>query len=191
MNRLTKLTCGTVLLVCTSTMLAQHPGGGGARRGSSKSSSSEDLRDFKRTMALQAAPEQVRQFKEGATNAQAAKKAAQDLLQLSANASDHNFSHSAEALSSAVEAAQTSNEKFLQTFTRAQKSGLKDLMKNLGKATSEISKQSKALGPAAAQSDAKQIASLVGKLDAALSDFEARRSAIADEMGIQGETTSQ
>src|ERR1039457_1541353 len=124
MNRLTKLTCGTVLLICTSTMLAQHPG---ARRGSSKSSSSEDLRDFKRAMALQASPEQARQFKQGATNTQAAKKAAQDLLQLSANASDHNFSPSAEALSSAVEAAQTVNEKFLQTFTGAQKSGLKDL----------------------------------------------------------------
>lgn len=191
MNRLTGLICGTVLLICSSAMLAQHQGSqGGAGRGSGKSNS-DDLRDFKRAVALQAFPDQVSQFKQLATSTQTARKATQELLQLSANASNHDFSHSAEAVSSAVEQAQTDDEKFLRTFSKVQKSELKNLTKKLEKAKSEMSKESKALNPAAGNSDAKQIAGAAEKLDKALGDFATAQDAIASEMGIQQETRSQ
>src|SRR5271165_4713624 len=103
MNRSTGLICGILLVVCTSTVLAQHQGSqGGTGHGSGRTSNSDDLRDFKRAMALQASPDQVSQFKQLATSTHAAKKATQELLQLSANSSNHDFSHSAGTLPSAV-----------------------------------------------------------------------------------------
>jgi predicted trehalose synthase len=189
MNRLTGLICGIALLVCTSTALAQHQGQqGGAGRSSGKSNS-DDLRDFKRALALQAYPDQASQFKQLATSTQAARKATQELLQLSANANNHDFAHSTEAVSSAVEEAQADNDKFVSTFTKVQKSELKNLTKKLEKAKSEMSKESKALGPAA--SDAKQIAGVAERLDKALSDFATALDGFASEMGIQKDVPPQ
>jgi hypothetical protein len=192
MNRSKGLICGVVLLVCTSTVVAQHRGSqGAAGPGSGKSSNSDDLHDFKRAVALQASPDQVSQFKQLATSTQAAKKATQELLQLSAKAGNPELSHSAEDLPSAVEDVQADNEKFLRSFTKVQKSELKKITKKLEKANSELSKESKALGPAASNPDGKQIASVAEKLDKALDDFATAQDALASEMGIPQETTSQ
>ena len=173
-------------------MRAQHQGSqGGVGRGSGKTSNSDDLHDFKRAVALQASPDQVSQFKELVTSTQAAKKATQELLQLSAKAATPDLFHSADNVPSAVEDVQADNEKFLRTFTKVQQSELKKITKKLEKANSEMSKESKALGPAASKSDGKQIASLAEKLDKALSDFASAQDALANEMGIPQETTSQ
>jgi len=195
MNRLTWLICCIVLLIDPSISPAQHRGGQGANaggQGSSRASSSDDLNDFKRAMAVQASPDQVSRFKQSATSTQAAKKAAQDLLQLASNTGKPNLSQTTDALSSAVDEAQTDSQRFLRTFSDAQKSGLKDLTKKLGKANSEITRQNKALGHIAGTSapDAGQIASVAEKLDKALGDFATTQSAIGTEMGIQSESAS-
>ena len=74
---------------------------------------------------------------------------------------------------------------------KVQKSELKNLTKKLEKAKSEMSKESKALKPAAANSDAKQIASVAERLDKALSDFATAQDGFASEMGIQKDAPSQ
>jgi valyl-tRNA synthetase len=191
MNRLTGLICGIGLLMCTSTALAQHQGQQGGPGHSPSKGNSDDLRDFKRALALQAYPDQANQFKQLATSTQAARKATQELLQLSANANNHDFAHSAEAVSSAVEQAQADNDKFVSTFTKVQKSELKNLTKKLEKAKSEVSKESKALNPAAANSDARQIAGVAERLDKALGDFATVQDGFASEMGIQKDAPPQ
>lgn len=90
-------------------------------------------------------------------------------------------------LSSAIEDAQSNNERFLSTFSPVQKSALKKITKNLSKANSEITKLDKTLS----RSDAKQLHESVEKIDQQLAEFETNQSALAKEMGIQSEAESQ
>ena len=194
-NRLTWLVCGIVLLLNPPALLAQHRGGRGAGAGrpATGASNTDDLKDFKRAVALQASPDQVIQFQRLTKSTQAARKGAQDLLQLAEGASKPDLFHYTDPLTSAVEQAQTDNEQFLQSFSGVQKSGLKDVTKKLGKANSDVTKQSKALARGVGHSgiDARQIAGVAEKLDKALSDFQTRQLAVGTEMGIQGEGSSQ
>jgi hypothetical protein len=194
-NRLTWLVCGIVLLLNPHPLLAQHRGGHGAGAGrpAAGASTTDDLKDFKRAIALQATPDQVTQFQRLTKSTQAARKNTQDLLQLAENVSKPDLFHYMDPLTSAVEQAQTDNEQFLQSFSGVQKSGLKDVTKKLGKANSDVTKQSKALARGLGHSgiDARQIAGVAEKLDKALSDFQTRQLAVGTEMGIQGQESSQ
>lgn len=118
MNRLTWLVCGIVPLMSPHTLLAQRQGRHGAGRPPTAVSNTDDLKDFKRSVALH-------------------------LLQLAKDASKPDLFHSTNPLTSAVEEAQTDNEKFLQSFSVVQKSRLKDVSKKLGKVNSDVTKQSK------------------------------------------------
>ncbi|HYL14849.1 MAG TPA: hypothetical protein VEV41_17535 [Terriglobales bacterium] len=195
MNRLTWLVCGTVLLMSPHKLLAQHRGGHGAGTGRPPTgvSKTDDLKDFNRAVALQATPDQVIQFQRLTKSTQAARKGAHDLLQLAENASKPDLFHYVNPLTSAVEEAQIDNEQFLQSFSAMQKAGLKDVTKKLGKANSDVTKQSKALSRGVGHSgiDGKQIAGVVERLDKALSDFQTKQLAVGSEMGIQGEGSSQ
>ena len=194
MNRLIWLVCGIVLLLNPHILLAQRRGGhgGGTGRAPAGGSGTDDLKDFKRAMALQASPDQVVQFLRLNESTQVARKSAQDLLKLADNASKTDLFRPTSLLASALEDAQTDNQKFLQTFSPVQKSGLKEITKKLGKANSDVTKGSKALTrdlerpPIGGQ----QISGVAEKLDKALSDLQARQLAIAKEMGIQSEGSS-
>ncbi len=193
MKRLTWRACGIVLLLMIPhPLLAQRRGGQGAARPSAGVSDTEDLKNFKRAVAVQATPDQVIQFQRLAKSTQAARKEAQDLRQLAENASNPDLFHDANPLTGAVDEAQTDAERFLQSFSAIQKSELKDVTKKLAKADSGVMKQSKALTRGLGHSgiDSKQIASVVGQLDKALSDFQARQLAVGIEMGIQDEGSS-
>jgi hypothetical protein len=65
MNRLLWLVCGIVLLMNPYALLAQRRGGHGAgtARAPVGASSTDDLKDFKRAVALQASPDQVVRFR--------------------------------------------------------------------------------------------------------------------------------
>jgi hypothetical protein len=195
MNRLATLVCGIVLLLSPNTLLAPRRGGHGASTGSPPTgvSNTDDLKDFNRAFALQATPDQVIQFHRLTKSIQAARKGAQDLLQVAENASKPDLFHYTNPLPSAVEEAQADNEQFLQSFSAAQKSGLKNLTKKLGKANSDVTKQSKALTRGLGHSgiDGKQIEGVAEKLDKALNDFQTKQLAVGIEMGIQGEGSSQ
>jgi hypothetical protein len=194
MNRLIWLVCGIVLLRNPHSLLAQRRGGhgGGTGRAPAAGSGTDDLKDFKRAMALQASPDQVVQFQRLNESTQVARKSAQDLLKLAENPSKTDLLRPTTLLASALEDAQTDNQKFLQTFSAVQKSGLKEITKKLGKANSDVTKGSKALTrdlerpPIGGQ----QISGVAKKLDKALSDLQARQLAIAKEMGIRSEGSS-
>ncbi|HTE90690.1 MAG TPA: hypothetical protein VK639_17145 [Terriglobales bacterium] len=194
MNRLIWLVCGIVLLMNPHILLAQRRGGhgGGTGRAPAGGSGTDDLKDFKRAMALQASPDQVVQFQRLNESTQVARKSAQDLLKLAENPSKTDLFRPTSVLASALDEAQTDNQKFLQTFSTVQKSGLKEITKKLGKANSDVTKGSKALTrdlerpPIGGQ----RISGVAEKLDKALGDLQARQLAIAKEMGIQSEGSS-
>ena len=81
MNRLIWLVCGIVLLMNPYTLPAQRRGGRGAGTATPPTgvSSTDDLKDFKRAIALQASPGQMVQFRQLTASTQAARKSAQNL----------------------------------------------------------------------------------------------------------------
>jgi len=194
-NRLTWLVCGIVLLMSPTVALAQRRGGhgGGGGRPPTGTSNTDDLKDFKRAIALQATPDQVIQFQRLTKSTKAARRGAQDLLQVAENASHPDLFHDTNPLTSALEEAQTDNERFLQSFSAVQKSGLKGEIKKLGKANSQVTKQSKVLTRGLGHSgiDGKQIAGVAEKLDKALGQFQTRQLAVGSEMGIQDKGRSE
>jgi hypothetical protein len=197
MNRLisTWLVCGIVLLMNPHTLLAQRRGGRGAGTASAPTgvSRTDDLKDFKRAIALQATPGQALQFRQLTESTQIARKSTQDLLKLAANASKTDLFRTTNPSASVLEEVKSDNQTFLQSFSAVQKSGLKEVTKKLGKANSDVTKRSKALTrdlerPRIA---GRQISGGAEKLDKALSDLQARQLAIGSEMGIQSEGSAQ
>lgn len=83
-------------------------------------SSTDDVKDFKRAVALQASPDQVVRFRRLTESTQIARKSAQDLLKFSENASKTDLFRSTDHLTSALEQAQTDNQNFFaELFGRA------------------------------------------------------------------------
>lgn len=193
MNRLTGLALAIILLSGSYSALGQHGGHGGGRGGAPRSTGSggtsdSSLQDFNHALAVQATPDQTSQFQALAKSTEAARKEAQELLQLAAKERNPaNFSQQTSALKDAVDDAQGGNQHFVKSFSKSQKAGLKELTKKLEKADSEVAKQKKALDQqlARATSDAGVMASSADKLEKALTEFQAQQLSLAKEMGIQ------
>lgn len=193
MKRLGTLAMGIILLLCSHDLMAQHGGHGGGRRGASGTAGSagtsdSSLQDFNHALAVQATPDQASRFQSLAKGAEAARKQAQDLLRLAAKADEPaEFRQHVAALKDAVEDLQAGNKAFVSSFSKSQKSGLKELTKKLDKADSEISKQKKALEQRLGlpQGDDQGVAGLADKMEKALTDFQAEQLSLGKEMGIE------
>jgi hypothetical protein len=193
MNRACGLALGVVLLFCSRGVLGQHGGHGGGRSGAPRSTgggstSDSGLQDFNHALAVQATPDQVSRFQSLAKTTEAARKQAQDLLRLAAKADEPaEFSQHVAALKDAVEDVQGSNQSFVKSFSKSQKSGLKELTKKLEKADSEITKQKKVLDQRLGlpQGGDEGIAGMADKLEKALAELQAQQLSLGKEMGIQ------
>jgi hypothetical protein len=188
MKRWLWVACGIVLLVNPHGLNAQRRGGRGAGAGRTPTGvqPKDDLKDFNKAIALQATPDQVQQYRELSGIVEAARKSAQDLL-LAANGSNPKAFQNQDSLSDAVAEAHTANEKFVRSFSAAQKAGLKAQTKKLEKSNSEIAKHIESLARVLGQGAGKdkQISSAADKLEKALSTLQANQRLIGDEMGIQ------
>lgn len=187
MNRRAWLICGIAVLAIVSVTQAQQAGSQGRPR--SNNAPNEEIRDFKRAIAIQASPDQADEFKKMVASTQAARKAAQDLVQLASKEGKPDLSQTADTLSSAVEEAQANSEHFLRMFTKIQQSELKSQLKKLEKANSEITKENKTLGAGHSSADPAQLSGIAQRLDGALGDFQSRQNDIGNEMGIPNDQT--
>ena len=194
MNRVAVVTLGIVLLFCSHELLAQHGGHGGGRGGGAPrstgtgGSTNSSLQDFNHALAVQATPDQVTQFQTLAKSTAAARKQAQELLQLAAKADrTADFSKQTTALKDALEDAQGGNKYFVKSFSKSQKSGLKELTKKLEKADSEVAKQRKALDQQLGRTkgESAAIAGTADKLEKALTEFQTQQLSLGKEMGIE------
>jgi len=183
--------CCILTLASVQPALAQHHGGGhrngGGASGPTPDTKNGDLKGFERAVALQATPEQIAQFRSLSVSTQSAQKRAQDLLQLPASTPKPEWIHNSYPLTNDVEEALAENEKFLQSFSKEQKDGLKKFSKKLQKSDSEITNHSKTLSRGLENDAAggEQIAGVIGKLNQSLNELRSAQLAIATEMGIQ------
>ena len=198
MIRIAAVIMGAILLPCAPCLLAQHGGhGGGGRRGAtgagSGSTSDAGLTDFNHALAVQATPDQLSHFPGLIKNTESAQKLAQDLSRWSRKAdSAPALSQKSAALKGAVAEAQGSNQDFMKSFTKSQKSGLKELTRKLEKADSEVAKQWKYLQKLldGANPDAEGIAGTADKLGKALEELKGQQTSLGTEMGIQAQSPS-
>ncbi len=184
---------GVGLLYGPSFVLAQRGGGGGGGVGggagsgtASGVSEKDELKDFHRIMAVQAAPDQKDAFAKITQLTQSALdqlQAIQNSLQKAATPSVSP--ESATSVQDAIEKARAGNQGFLASFSSTQKSGLKDTAKKLAKTDSELEKQTKAFQQVAgtAKSQGEQGAA-AASLEKALASFQNEQLTLGKEMSI-------
>jgi hypothetical protein len=193
------------LAVCSPALLAQHGGGGrigGASAGGAGLNSGnhasgvdakDDLRDFHEIMAVQASPEQKLAFAAMLKSTALASAQVQGFVdQLNKERNAAEIARRDKDLGDALEMTRTLNKRFLEGFSEAQKSGLKEMIKRLGKADSEVGQQSRTLDQAfEAKTAASQMATVAGGLGHALELFQQEQLGLGEEMSIDIGTGTQ
>lgn len=198
LRRFALLIAGIVLCLLQCNLLAQHTGGHGGHgaptggtggaKGPGSQTDPDLLNNLHHAMAVQAFGDQPARFQSLAKSTEIAKQQAEALQQQAAKpGSSADYSTQTTALARAIDDAQESNEDFMKSFSDSQKAGLKDLVKKLGKADSDVTKGWKALDQQLkrAKADGKRIADTAGKLAQALAKFHSEQLAIGAEMGLQ------
>jgi hypothetical protein len=182
----------TALLVAPGAALAQRHGGHGGAGGlggisrPDGVSEADSLKDFHHVLAVQATAQQVAEFQILVKTIEAAKAESAAFLQQMEKGSkaDDLAAHDA-ALDRSLEIAQSENHKFQDTFSPAQKSGLKEIVKRLDKAGSDLEQEDKKLGQSLdVRAPAPEIAVHAESLNKALADFYDRQLALGREMSI-------
>jgi len=198
-SRVKRIVLGVALLAYPCAMFAQHGGGGGRIGGTAAGGgglsggnratgidTKDDLRDFHQIMAVQASREQRTAF---ATMVKATEAASAELQRFVAQLGKGNnpaeVANRDKGLEDTVEIARTLNKRFLEGFSEAQKSGLKEVIKRLGKADSEVAQVAKALDQEVeANAAGTQMASSAQSLQHALENFQREQALLGEEMSI-------
>ncbi|MGB8012361.1 MAG: hypothetical protein WCF68_12140, partial [Terriglobales bacterium] len=143
----------------------------------------DDLKNFRRTMALQATAEQRAAFTRIAQYTQAALDQLENLRKsLPQSPAAPALADGATALDAAVAKARAGNQNFLASFSDEQKSGLRDATTKLAKADSELDRQLKAFDQLVRAP--KPEPEPVAALDKTLAAFQSEQLALAGEMSI-------
>jgi len=209
---------GIVLLAGPITVSAQRHGGGGGGGAAGSGNNSrpiiclhdcpalreglsteDDLKNFRRAMAVQATAEQRAAFAKISQYTQAASDQLRDfresLQKVSAPLAlvDHALADRGTAIDQAIERVRASNQNFLGSFSDAQESGLKETTNKLAKADSELDKEIKTFDQAVQvpKPDSAQITSSAASVDKELASFQSEQLALGREMGILLDAESQ
>jgi hypothetical protein len=184
------------LLVSPQIMFAQHGGGGritigGGGGGLSRPdgvSEKDDLKDFHRALALQATAEQRAAFAKVEQYAQAAADQIQSFRKSLAGASP--LSGRATTLDTSIAEALASHQNFLTSLSALQKSDLKEILRRLEKAQSDLEKQVMTFdqiveSQAPRTPDDPPVARAVETLEHGVAAFQNDQFALAREMSIR------
>jgi hypothetical protein len=213
----TTLMLGFALLIAPRTVFAQRGGGGGAGGGRNRTpiiciydcpdvreglNTEDDLKNFRRSMAMQATSEQRAAFGKISQYTQAACDQVKDfqefLAKVSGSASladhiltdralaNHTLADREAALDQAIEKVRAGNQNFLSSLSDTQKSGLKDVITKLARADFELDKQIKILNQVvhAPKPDSAPIDNIAGTLKKELAGFQSAQLALGGEMSI-------
>ncbi|MFZ0299169.1 MAG: hypothetical protein WAM13_12535 [Candidatus Sulfotelmatobacter sp.] len=197
---------GASLLAYPCGMLAQHGGGAAGRGGESAGglsaptgiasgvSEKDELKGYREVLAVQATSQQVVQF---AAMAKVSEAAGTELRgfreELGKENGGSGLAGRSATLDQALEKARAENKKFLDGLSERQKSGLKEVIKRLAKADSDLEQQAKALDQA--EADAKAVGQLIAGaaegLDRALTSFRSQQADLGRQMSIGAASTGQ
>ena len=186
---------GAALLACPYGVFAQHGGGGhvggGTAGGSGLSGGNkasgvdqkDDLKDFHQVLAVQATSEQVIAYIAMLKSTTTASEELQGLVeQIAKESTVAEIGSRGTTLVQAIEKARSENKKFLDGFSDAQKSGLKEITKRLVKADSDLAQQAKVLDQVV---EAKAVGSSSAQgLGHALTNFQHEQLDLGEEMSI-------
>lgn len=186
------LVLGSVLFTFPLATTAQRHGGagmaGGGLSGNSRPSGvkeEDSLKDFHEAMALQATSQQIAEFQVLIKNTDTAKAELQTLREHLHNQNGAPESVHRESFDQALENARSGTKRFQQGFSPAQRSGLKDVVKRLTKADSELEQEAKKLDQSLeVKAPGAEIAAHAESLDRALTDFYNQQLALGREMSI-------
>jgi len=179
---------GAGLLLSGNRLLAQISVGAAPVSGAGAPSGideKDELSGFHRAIAVQATSEQIAQFREVVRKTEAARRELEqfvsDVDSRSSAKNGDDWSARAAAARQALDVARTETGTFLNGFSLAQKTGLKEPAAKLMKAESELGEQEKLLD---AQYDAARITGGEEGLRKALGNFRNGQNDLAAEMGI-------
>jgi hypothetical protein len=158
--------------------------GGGSATGLSEK---DDLKDFHLALAVQATSQQIAAYNLMLKSTDAAQASVQTFVgQLGKPNSSSEVASRGATVGQAIETARTENKKFLDAFSEQQKSGLKEIVKKLAKADSDLAQEAKALDleVAGTKAAAPALASSAQNLDQALASFRSQQVGLGEEMSI-------
>jgi hypothetical protein len=194
------LVVGVSVVAPPRALQAQRGGGGGGGRNSMpvicvhdcstsrEGLSSEDgLKNFRRSMAIQATAEQRAAFLKISQFTQTASDRLKDLHEsLPKISPSASLSAGASAFDQSVAAARAGNQNFLTSFSAMQKSELREKLRKLEKVDSELDKQLKTFDQFvhSAQSGAEPTSNSAATLDKTLASFQNEQLALGAEMSI-------
>jgi len=186
--------------------LAQRGGGGSGNSGGTAGSNSpicvhdcpalreglnkdDDLKNFRRAMAVQATPEQRAAFAKVAQYTQAASDRLETFRRsLQQGSPSAALSDQAASLNQALEQTLAGNQNFLSSFSEVQKSALKEVTAKLAKADSDLDRQIKtpdqSVHAPKPKPELDPIATSAAALEKALATFQSEQLALAREMSI-------
>jgi hypothetical protein len=157
--------------LCSSIAQGQHHGGGhggsgGIPGGSSRPTGVDEkdsLRDFHHALAVQATSEQTAEFQALVKETEAAKDKLRAFAQPQGKAGAESETASGAELDQMLHRVRTDSQKFVDGFSSTQKSGLKDLLKKLGKADSDLQNEEKRLNETLAANRVESVVASLGE----------------------------
>ncbi len=193
------------LLTVPRPMVAQHGGAAPGGAGSSPSGLSgpagratgvatkDELKDYRAVLAVQATSQQIIAYNLMVKSAEAASAESRTFQHQLGKGGVASEISSRAALEQSLEKARAENKKFLDELSETQKTGLKEIIKRLAKADSELEQQARALDQTAADSKAvvQQVAAAAENLDHALTSFRAQQADLGEEMSIGAANSGQ
>lgn len=160
----------------------------GGRNPSRVESEDDELKGFDRTIAVRATGGQSTAYNSMVKSTAAAIEQLHGLQELlRKETSPSQFSSSSRALDQALEKARNENKQFLDSFSKLQHSGLKEITLKLVKADADVAQQANLLDRkiADAHPDIPEVVGSAKSLDQALENFHEQQFALGDEMGIE------
>jgi hypothetical protein len=183
------LIVGSSALASPSAVAAQRHGGGGAGTGGLGTISrptgvdeKDSLKDFHDAMAVQATSEQIAEFQTVVKSTDAAKAELQSFTSARGKGTAADSTPANAGLDRSLASARGANKKFVDAFSSAQKTGLKEILKRLDKAESDLDQEQKKLDQSVQLSPTSVPNG--DALDKALEDFASQQLAVGREMGI-------
>lgn len=203
-SAVTTVVLGGAFVAYPCTMLAQRgagsvggPTAGGGAMGRSGPATGldvkDDLKSYHETLALQASNQQIIEYRVMMQSTESASADLRALLEEAAK--ENNASSIAErdkVFEQTLDKARAQNTTFLQILSDRQKTDLKETIKKLVKADSDLAQQTKAVGSAVDSKTANQaITSSVQNLQRTLSAFQDLQLDLGERMSIAPGGTSQ
>ena len=173
---------GLILLTSAELVAAQQPGGHGISLGGGNVygqpngvNEKDQLKDFHQALAVQATSPQIADFQQLVKNTSAAHN------QIAAFASAKSPRDGAAAVDQALESARATSRKFQDSLSEPQKSGLREILRRLDKADSDLTQEAKRFDQTVESGGSAPNAA---SLDTALASFSNAQFAMGREMGI-------